>query len=61
MGRETDNLWLHWTEFTDSTNKCKVRCNYCRNIQLKHAPKCRKHLIKCKKTLQLLKRGLEKK
>ncbi|OTF79435.1 hypothetical protein BLA29_012346, partial [Euroglyphus maynei] len=39
-----------------------MRCNYCLvNKQLKNAPKCRRHLIKCQKTPEMVRKFFERK
>ena len=45
MPRLNDKVWLHWKEGLNQ----KMHCIYCNNQQLKHAGKCKKHTITCKK------------
>ncbi len=53
----TDPIWLHWTHKSGNGKKERVQCNYCKsNTQLKNAPKCKQHTIKCNKTPPNVKR-----
>lgn len=55
-------LWTHWTWLGGTGKMSLMRCNYCLvNKQLKNAPKCRRHLIKCVKTPELVRKYFEKK
>lgn len=55
-------LWTHWTWLGGQGKMSLMRCNYCLvNKQLKNAPKCRRHLIKCQKTPELVRKYFEKK
>ncbi len=55
-------LWTHWLWLGGQGKMSLMRCNYCQvNKQLKNAPKCRRHLIKCPKTPEPVRRYFEKK
>lgn len=55
-------LWTHWSWLGGQGKMSLMRCNYCLvNKQLKNAPKCRRHLIKCPKTPDIVRRYFEKK
>lgn len=55
-------LWTHWSWLGGQGKMSLMRCNYCLvNKQLKNAPKCRRHLIKCPKTPEIVRRYFEKK
>lgn len=55
-------LWTHWSWLGGQGKMSLMRCNYCHvNKQLKNAPKCRRHLIKCPKTPEPVRRYFEKK
>lgn len=55
-------LWAHWTWMGGQGKMSLMRCNYCMvNKQLKNAPKCRRHLIKCVKTPEFVRKFFEKK
>ncbi|CAG2115057.1 unnamed protein product, partial [Medioppia subpectinata] len=43
------DIWRHWKHVSGSGSKSVVECMYCGNKQQKHAPKCRRHLMKCPK------------
>jgi len=54
---KTDPIWLHWTHISGDKKKERVQCNHCKShIQLKNAPKCKRHTIKCDKTPIIVKR-----
>lgn len=55
-------LWTHWSWLGGQGKMSLMRCNYCLvNKQLKNAPKCRRHLIKCSKTPEPVRKYFEKK
>lgn len=55
-------LWTHWTWLGGQGKMSLMKCNYCQvNKQLKNAPKCRRHLIKCQKTPELVRKYFERK
>ncbi|CAG2168245.1 unnamed protein product, partial [Oppiella nova] len=65
MGKKEDpNLWKHWTRVHKhdlngrDRKKDHVKCVHCGNKQLRHAVKCRTHVINCLKCPQRLKQVL---
>lgn len=55
-------LWTHWTWLGGQGKMSLMQCNYClSNKQLKNAPKCRRHLIRCTYTPEHIKKYFEKK
>lgn len=46
----SNRIWLHWTDVPSigSNGKPRVICKYCKSHeQTRHAPKCKRHTIKC--------------
>ncbi|CAG2113607.1 unnamed protein product, partial [Medioppia subpectinata] len=52
------SIWNHWTDIVDAEGKRRVRCNYCPNVQLKNASKCRRHIMRCLASNLMAKRRL---
>lgn len=53
-------LWNHWTWLGGTGKMSLMNCNYCPNKQLKNAPKCRRHLIKCPNCPEPIRKQFEK-
>ena len=50
MGRRGHSVWDHWKVQERSAKGCamdRVQCSYCPTVVLRHAVRCKRHLIHC--------------